>query len=155
MTRQPTSEIAGPSRGPPQPSIHHQLCPPQHSVLNGELSSSSCQNNSAPRPSHSPIYQGNAQPQSIQQSSAARFADPLTSHMASRLLKADLKHRDHSHIFTPSNLSPTKQLRKPPESAPQTPQLNPELQRAGQQQPQITSSFNCAQRGCKETKSKK
>lgn len=155
MTRQPTSEIAGPSRAHPQPVVCHQLYPPQRSSLNGELSSSSCQGDAAPRCTSSPLYQGNAQPQPAQRSSAAHFTDPTPSPAASRHLKADLKRRDHSHVFTPSGSSLAKQLHRPPGSALQTPQLNSEPQQAGQQQPQIISARNSAQRGCKEIKSKK
>lgn len=155
MTRQPTSEIAGPSRAHPQPVVCHQLYPPQRSALNGELSSSSCQGDAAPRHTSSPLYQGNAQPQPTQRSSAAHFTDPTQSPAASRPLKADLKRRDHSHVFAPSGSSLAKQLHRPPGSALQTPQLNSEPQQAGQQQPQIISPRNSTQRGCKEMKSKK
>lgn len=155
MTRQPKSETAGPSRAHPQPVVCHQLYPPQHSALNGELSSSSCQGDTAPRRTRSPFYQGNAQPQPLQQNPAAHFADPAPSHSASRHPKADLKHRDHSQVFTPSGSSLAKQLHKPPESARQTPQLSCEPQQAGQQQPQNISHRNSTQLGCKEMKSKK
>lgn len=144
MTLRQTSEIAGPSQGLLQPSVHQKLHLPQHSVLNHEQSSSSCQNNSTPQPSHSPLYQGNIQPQSIQQSSAALFTNPQPSRTASRHLNTDPKHRGHLHTYPPSKPSPTKHLHKPPQSTLQTPHPNLEHQRAGQPQPQINSSCTSA-----------
>lgn len=155
MTRQPTSEIAGPSRAHPKPVACHQLYPPQHFALNGELSSSSCQGDTAPRRARSPLHQGNAQPQPVQQSSAAHFTDPMPTPTSSRLLKAELKRRDLSLVFAASGSSLAKQLHKPPESALQTAQLNSEPLQAAQQQPQIVTSRHSAQRGCKEMKLKK
>lgn len=155
MTRQPTSELAGPSRAHPQPFACHQLYPPQHSALNGELSPSSCQGDTAPRRARSPLYQGNAQPQPVQQSVTAHFADPTPTPTASRHLKAELKRRDVSHVFDASGSSLAKQLHKPPESAFQTAQLSCESLQAAPQQPQIVSSRHSAQRSCKEMKSKK
>lgn len=152
VTRQPSSEIAGPSRVHPQPVVCHQLYPPQHSALNGELSPSSCQGDTAPRRARSPLHQGNAQPQPVQQSSAAHFADPTASPAAPRHLQAELKRRDLSHVFAAAGSSPAKQLHKPPESAFQTAPGSP---MAAQQQPQIVSSRHSAQCGGKEMKSKK
>ncbi|XP_073329778.1 DNA repair protein REV1 isoform X2 [Pagrus major] len=144
MTLRQTSEIAGPS----QPSVHHKLhLPPrslQHSVLNHEQSSSStCQNNSVPPPGHSRLHQGNIQPQSIQHNSAARSINPQPSY-------SDPRHRDPLHTFP----YPTKHLHKPPQSTLQTPHPSLQHQRAGQPQPQISSSCSSAQSGCKEAELK-
>ncbi|XP_054471591.1 DNA repair protein REV1 isoform X2 [Anoplopoma fimbria] len=145
MTLRQTSEIAGPSHGLLQPSVNQKLhLPPrsiQHSVLNHEGSPSSCQNNSIPNASHSPLYQGNIQPQSIQQSSAVRFINPQPSHLPSTFHNADPRHRSLL-----SNPSPTK----PPQSTIQTPHANLQHQRASQPQPQNTSLSNTARSGYKE-----
>lgn len=146
MTLHQTSEIPGPSHGLPQSSIYKKLHLPQrsvqHSALNHEQSSSNCQNNSIPNPSHSPLYQGNVQPQSIQHSSAARIMNPHQSHLAPSHLKTDPRHRGPSHTYLLSNPSPTKNPLKPPQSTFQTPHLNVPHQRADQPQPQINSSSN-------------
>lgn len=159
MTMWQTSEIAGPSQGLLQPSVHQKLHLPQRSaqfsVLNHEQSSSSCQKKSIPHPSHSPLYQDNIQPQSVQQSSATRSTNPQPSHIASRHLNTDPKHRSHLHAYPLSNPSPAKHLHKPPQSNLQTPHPNLEHQRAGQSQPQINSSCNSAHSGGKEVEIKK
>ncbi|XP_070770929.1 DNA repair protein REV1 [Enoplosus armatus] len=158
MTLRQTSEIAGPSHGLLQPSVHQKLHLPQrsiqHSVLNHEQPSSSCQNNSTPNPSHSRLYQGNIQPQSIQHNSAAHFINPQPSHLASSHLNTDPRHRSPLHTFPLSNPSPTKHPHKPPQSSLHTPHPNLLHQRAGQPQPQINSSCNSARSGYKEVELK-
>lgn len=158
MTLRQTSEIAGPSHGLLQPSVHKKLHLPQRSIqnsaLNNEQSSSSCQNNSIPNPSHSRLHQGNVQPQPIQQSSATRFINPQPSHLASSHLNTDPWHRSPLHTYPLSNPSPTKHPHNAPQSTLQTPHPNLQQQRAGQPQPQITSSCNIARSGCKEVEFK-
>ncbi|XP_036964867.1 DNA repair protein REV1 isoform X1 [Acanthopagrus latus] len=144
MTLRQTSEIAGPS----QASVHHKLhLPPrslQHSVLNHEQSSSSsCQNNSVPPPGKSRLHQGNIQPQSNQHNSAAHSFSPQPSF-------SDPRHGDPLHTFP----YPTKHLHKPPQSTLQTPHPSVQHQRAGQPQPQISSSCSSAQVSCKKAESK-
>ncbi|XP_042350432.1 DNA repair protein REV1 isoform X2 [Plectropomus leopardus] len=145
MTLRQMSEMAGPSHNLLQPNVHQKLHLPQlsvqHSVLKQEQSSSSCQNNSTPKPSHSRLNQDNIQPQSIQQNSAAQFINPRPSHMASTYLNAHAQH-------LLSNPSPKKHL----QSTLQTPHTNLQQHRASQPQPQIKSSCNSAQSGCKELK---
>lgn len=154
MTLRQTSEIPGPSHGLPQLSVHQKLHLPQrsiqHSVLNHEQSSFSCQNNSIPNPSHSRLHQGNIQPQSIQHSPTVRFMNPQPSHLASSHLNTDPRYRSPLHTYP----SPTKHPQKPPQSTLQTPHLNLQHQRAGQPQPQINSSCNSARSGCKEVELK-
>ncbi|XP_056290913.1 DNA repair protein REV1 isoform X1 [Pseudoliparis swirei] len=144
-TLRQTSEIAGPSHGLLQPSVHQKLHLPQrslqHSVVEYEESSSGCQNTSIPNASHSPLYHGNVQPQSIQHSSAVRFINPPPSDLPSTFLDADPRHRSLL-----SNPSPTK----PPQSTLQTPHTNLQHQRAYQPQPQNNSSCNTGQSGDKE-----
>ncbi|XP_037645906.1 DNA repair protein REV1 isoform X2 [Sebastes umbrosus] len=142
VTLRQTSEIAGPSHQKlhlPQRSI-------QHSVLNHEQSSSSCQSNSIPNPnpSHNRLHQGNIQPQSIQQSSAVCFINPQPSHLASTHLSTDPRHRNPLHTHLLSNPSPTKPL----QSTLQTPHTNLQHHRASQPQPQNNTS------GCKEVELK-
>ncbi|XP_075962249.1 DNA repair protein REV1 isoform X2 [Anarhichas minor] len=145
VTLRQTSEIAGPSHGLLLPSVHQKLHLPQrgiqHSVPNHEESSSSRLNNSIPNASHSHLYQGNIQPQSIQQSAAVRFINPQPSHLPSAFLNADPRHRSLL-----SNPSPTK----PPQSTLQTPHTDLQQQRASQPQPQSNSSCNAARSGYKE-----
>uniref|UniRef100_UPI0037E7D015 DNA repair protein REV1 isoform X2 n=1 Tax=Semicossyphus pulcher TaxID=241346 RepID=UPI0037E7D015 len=149
-TPRQTSEIPGPSRQPTHQKLHHL---PQRSIQLSPLnnnSSSSCQNNSLPDPSHSRLYHGNNQPQSIQQSSAAHSINPQPSHLASTHLSTDPRHRSSLHTYPLSNTSPTLHLNRPPQTSLQTPHPNLQHQRAGQPQPQITSSCNSAQSGSKE-----
>ncbi|KAM9347265.1 DNA repair protein REV1 [Symphorus nematophorus] len=145
MTLRQTSEIAGPSHELLQPSVHQKLHllqrSVQHSVPNHGQSSSSCQNNSTPHPSHSRPYQGNIQPQSIPQSSAAPFINPQLSHLASSHLNTDPRHKTH----------PLSNPQKSPVSTLQKPHTNLQHQRAGQPQPQFKSSCNS---GCKEVELK-
>lgn len=134
MTSRQTSEIPGPSR-----QLNHQKLPPpqrsfQHSALHNEQPSS-CQNSPIPDPGTSRLHQGNIQPQSIQQSSAARSFNP--KHLAPSHLSADPRHK--------SSLRPQKPL----QTSLQTPHPHLQLQRAGQPQPQINSSCNSAS-SCKE-----
>nr|XP_046259861.1 DNA repair protein REV1 isoform X2 [Scatophagus argus] len=151
MTLRQTSEIAGPSHGHPQPSVREKVHVPQrsiqNSVLNHEQSLSSRKNNSIPHPNHSPLHQGNIQPQSIQQGPAACIINPQPSYLGSTHL-----HTDGSplHTYPLSNCSPDKHPHKPPQSTLQTP--HPYLHRASQ--PQINASCNSAQSGCKEAESK-
>ncbi|XP_035532458.1 DNA repair protein REV1 isoform X2 [Morone saxatilis] len=158
MTLRQTSEIAGPSHGLLQPSVQQPLHLPQrsfqHSVLNQEQSSSSCQYNSIPHPSHSQLHQGNIQPQSIQHGSAARFINPQPSRLASCHVNTDPRHRSPLHTYPLSNPSPTKHPHKPPQSTPQTPHPNLQHQSTGQPQPQINFSCNSARSGCKEVELK-
>ncbi|TMS06938.1 DNA repair protein REV1, partial [Larimichthys crocea] len=128
-TLRQTSETAGPSHGPLQPSIH----PPQRSALNHEPPSPSF-NSIPPYPSHSRPSQGNVQPQSIQQSSAARFINPQSSH-------TDPRHRSPLHTYAPSNPHPNLLQQQ-------------QQQRAGQPQPQINSSCSRSRSGCKEAELK-
>lgn len=144
MTLRQTSEIAGPS----QASVHHKLhlppCSLQHSVLNHEQSSSSsCQNNSVPPPRNSRLHQGNIQPQSNQHNSAAHSVIPQPRF-------SDPRHGDPLHTFP----YPKKHLHKPPQSTLQTPHPSLHYQRAGQPQPQISTSCSSDQVGCKEAESK-
>lgn len=158
MTLRQTPAIAEPSHGLLQPSVHQKLnlpqCSIQHSALKNEQSSSSCQNHSSPNPSHSRLYQGNIQPQSIQHSSAARFTNPQSSPLTSTHLNTDPRHRSLLHTYPLSNPIPTKHPHKAPHSTPQTPHPNVQQQRAGQLQPQINSSCNSALSGCKEVELK-
>ncbi|XP_028447411.1 DNA repair protein REV1 isoform X2 [Perca flavescens] len=153
-TLRQTSEMAGPSHGLLQPSIHQKLHLPQgsiqHSVLNHDQSTS----NSVPNPSHSGLYQGNIQPQSIQQSSAVCFINQQPSHLASTYLNTDPRHRSPLHTHLLSNPSPTKHPHKPQQSAVQTANSNLQHQRASQPQPQNNSSCNSARSGCKEVEIK-
>ncbi|XP_038576785.1 DNA repair protein REV1 isoform X2 [Micropterus salmoides] len=155
MTVRQTSEIAGPSHGLLQPSVHQQISLPQrsiqHSVLNHEQSS--CQNNSVPNPSHSQLYQGNIQHQSAQHSSVA-LCYPQPSHLASNHLNTDPRHRIPLPTYPLSKPSPTKHPHKPPKSTVQTPHPHLQHQRAGQPQPQINSSCSSAWTGCKEVELK-
>lgn len=146
MAPRPTSETAGPSQGLLQPSVHQKLHLLQRSEAFSVLT---------PHPSHSPLYQDNIQPQSIQQSSATRSTNLQPSHIASRRLNADHKHRSNLHTYPLSKPSPTKYLHKPPQSNLQTPHPNLEHQRAGQSQPQINSSCNSAHSGSEEVEIKK
>lgn len=154
MALQQTSEIAGPSHGLLQPSLHHRLHLPQrsiqHSLLNHEQSSSSCQNNSVPHSSHSRLHQGNIQPQPIPQSSAGHFIDTQPSRLASGHLNTDPRHGSPLHTYAMSNPKTPKPPHKPPQSTLQTPHANLQHQRAGQPQPQISSTCSSAQSGCKE-----
>ncbi|XP_074551111.1 DNA repair protein REV1 [Halichoeres trimaculatus] len=131
MISRQTSEIPGPSRQ----LSHQKLHPPQrsfqHSALHNEKPSS-CQNNPIPDPGTSRLHQGNIQPQSIQQSSAARSFNP--KHLAPSHLSADSRHKSPLHP------------QKPPQTSLQTPHPDLQLQRAGQPQPQINSSCNSAPR---------
>lgn len=153
MTLQQTSEVAGPSHGLLQPNVHQKLHLPrrsiQHSVLNDEPSSSTCLNNSIPHPSRSRLYQGNMQPQSIQQSFAAPFITPQTSHLASSHHKTDTRHRSALHTYPLSNPS-LKLPHKLPQSTLQAPHPNHQHQKAGQLQPQINASCSNAQSSCKD-----
>ncbi|XP_040004413.1 DNA repair protein REV1 isoform X2 [Xiphias gladius] len=150
MTLRQTSEIAGPSHGPLQLSVHQKLQLPQrsvqHSVPTREQSSSSYQNNANLNPSHNQVYQGNIQPQSIQHSPAACFINPQPSHLASSHLNIDPRHRSPLHTHPLSNPSPTQPL----QSTLQTPHRNLQHQRAGQPQRQTNSSCNTCPSGCKE-----
>ncbi|XP_076603356.1 DNA repair protein REV1 isoform X2 [Chaetodon auriga] len=154
MALQQTSEIAGPSHGLLQPSLHHRLHLPQHSiqhsVLNHVQSSSSRQNNSVPHSSHSRLHQGNIQPQPVPQSSTAHLINPRPSRLASSHLNTDPRHGNPLHTYPLSNPSPTKHAHKPPQSTLQTPHAYLQHQRAGQPQPQISSTCSSAQSGCKE-----
>uniref|UniRef100_A0A8C3AIP8 DNA repair protein REV1 n=1 Tax=Cyclopterus lumpus TaxID=8103 RepID=A0A8C3AIP8_CYCLU len=142
-TLRQTSEIAGPSHVLLQPSVHQKLHLPQrslqHSGLEHEESSSGCQNTSIPNAS--PLYQGNVQPQPIQQSSAVRFINPQPSPLPSTFLDADPRHR---------SLLPNPSPTKPPQSTLQTPHTNLQHQRASQPQPQNNSSCNTGRSGYKE-----
>ncbi|XP_032385025.1 DNA repair protein REV1 isoform X2 [Etheostoma spectabile] len=153
-TLRQTSEIAGPSHGLLQPSVHQKLHLPQgsiqHSVVNHEQSTSY----SIPNPSHSGLYQGNVQPQSIQQSSAVCFINQQPSHLASTYLNTDPSHRSPLHTHLLSNPSPTKHPHKPQQSTVQTAHSNLQNQRASGPQPQNNSSCNSAQSGCKEVELK-
>ena len=159
MTPRQTSAIAGPSHGLLQAGVHQKLHLPQrttqHSALSQEQTSSSCQNNSSPHSSRSPLYQGNIQPQSIQQISAARFTNPQPNHTAPRHFSADPMHSSLTHTNQLSTPSPAIHSQKPPLSTFQTPQPKPEHQRAVQPQPQINTSCNTARNGCKEVELKK
>ncbi|KAF3843412.1 hypothetical protein F7725_002261 [Dissostichus mawsoni] len=137
-----TPEMAGPS--------HQKLHLPQRSMQRSVLNNES-QNNSLPPPNHSRLYPDNIQPQSVQQSSAARLINPQPSHLASTYLNTDPRHRSPSHTHLLSNPSPTKPPLKPPLSPLQTPQANLQHQRAGQQQPHSNSSYNSS---CKEVELK-
>ncbi|XP_040056729.2 DNA repair protein REV1 isoform X2 [Gasterosteus aculeatus] len=140
-----TSDTAGPSHGPLQPSVHQRLNLPQHSAqhspLNRKESMSSCQNNSIPNSNNSPLHQDNDQPQSVQQSSAVGFINPRPSPTWSALLNADPRHRSLH-----SDPSPTK----PHQPALQTPPADLQHQRASQPQPQSNSFCNAARSGPKE-----
>ncbi|XP_059198985.1 DNA repair protein REV1 [Centropristis striata] len=144
MTLRQTAEIAGTSHGVLQPSVHQKLHLPQRSIQHQEQSSS------IPNHSHSRINQGSIQPQSIQQSSAARFSHPQPSHLVSTYLSTDPRHRSplHSHLL--SNPSPTKLPHNPQQSTPH----NLQHQRAGQPQPQYNDSCNSALSGCKDVELK-
>ncbi|XP_068186095.1 DNA repair protein REV1 [Antennarius striatus] len=137
-----TSQIAGPSHGLLQPSVHQKLhLPPlsiQHPAPNHEQASSSCQDDAIPR------YQSNLQPRSIQQSSLQ------PSHSAYSNLNADSRKRSLLHTNTLSNPSPTKHPQHPPQSTLPTPHPEPQRHKACQPQPQISSPSNNDQRGCKK-----
>ncbi|XP_034550093.1 DNA repair protein REV1 isoform X2 [Notolabrus celidotus] len=141
MTPRQNSEIPGPS--------HQKLHPPQrsvqHSALNNEQSSS-CQNNSLPDPGNSRLHQGNIQPQSILQSSAARSFNPKSSHLAPSHLSADPRHKSSLYTYTAPSIHP----QRPPQTSLQTPHPILQHQRAGQPQPQINSSCNSALSSCKQ-----
>ncbi|KAK5860841.1 hypothetical protein PBY51_022294 [Eleginops maclovinus] len=146
MISRQASEIAGPSHQKlhlPQRSMQRSM---QRSVLNHES-----QNNSTPPPNHSRLYQDNIQPQSVQQSSAARFINPQPSHLASTYLNTDPRHRSPSHTHLLPNPSPIKPPQKPPLSLLQTPQANLQHQSPGQQQPHSNSSCNSS---CKQVEIK-
>ncbi|XP_034069694.1 LOW QUALITY PROTEIN: DNA repair protein REV1 [Gymnodraco acuticeps] len=142
MISRQTPEMAGPS--------HQKLHLPQRSMQRSVLNQES-QNNSLPPPNHSRLYPDNIQPQSVQQSSAARLINPQPSHLASTYLNTDPRHISPSHTHLLSNPSPTKPPLKPPLSPLQTPQANLQHQRAGQQQPHSNSSYNSS---CKEVELK-
>ncbi|KAM8856556.1 DNA repair protein REV1 isoform 2-T2 [Spinachia spinachia] len=144
-----TSDVAGPSHGPLQLSVRQRLNLPQRSVRpsvpNRKESTSSWQNNSIPNSSHSPLHQGNDQPQSVQQSAAVGFSKPRPSRTPSAFLNAGPRHRSlHSEP------SPTEAH----QSALQTPPANLQQQRASQAQPQSNSFCNAARSGHKEVDSK-
>ncbi|XP_070694598.1 DNA repair protein REV1 [Pempheris klunzingeri] len=158
MTLRQPSETAGPSHGLLQPSVHQKLHLPQrsiqHSALHNEQPSSSCQSNTTPNPSHSRLYHGSVQPQSIQQSSAARLINPQPSHLASTHLSTDPRHRNPAHAYPLSSPSPTKHPHKPPHSALQSLHPNVQLQRADQLQPQSISSGSSTPSRCQEVELK-
>ncbi|XP_018557791.2 LOW QUALITY PROTEIN: DNA repair protein REV1 [Lates calcarifer] len=150
MTLRQTSEIAGPSRGSLQLTVHQELHLPQrsvqHSVPNHEHeSSSSSQNITNPKPSHHQLYQGNIQPQSIQHSPAACFVSPQPSH-----LNINPRHKSPSRTHSLSNPSPSK----PQQSTLQTPHRNLQHQGASQLQPQTNSCCRSRPSGCKEVEFK-
>nr|XP_033470509.1 DNA repair protein REV1 isoform X1 [Epinephelus lanceolatus] len=147
VTLRQTSEMAGPSHGPLQLSVHQKLHLPQHSTLKHEQPSSSCQNNSTPNPSHSRLNKDNIQPQTIQQNSATRLINLQPSHSASTYLNA---HTQPTHLM--SNSTPTKHPHRLSPSTLQTPSPHLQQQRASQTQPQINSSCSSDQSGCKELK---
>lgn len=139
-------EIAGPSHGLLQPSVHQKLHLPQrsiqHSVLNQEQSSSSAQNNSI----HNQLYKGNSHLQSIQQSPVAHFINPPPNQLTSTHPRPEHNHLSSSlHTHPLSNPSPMK----PPQTN-ITPHRSLQHHSAGQPQPQISSSCNSRQSGCKE-----
>ncbi|AWP13347.1 putative DNA repair protein REV1 [Scophthalmus maximus] len=151
MTLRPqASEIAGPSHGPLQPSVHQKLHLPQrsaqHSVPSHEQSSSRFQNDANPSPSHSKHYQDNVKPHSIQRSAAACIINSQPSHLASSCLNIEPRHRSPLHTHPLSNPSSTK----PPQSPLQTPHPSLQHQRAGQTQPQTNSSYNTYPSGSKD-----
>ncbi|XP_040913781.1 DNA repair protein REV1 [Toxotes jaculatrix] len=154
MTLRQTSEVAGPSHGPLQLSVHQKLNLPQrgvqHSVPNHEQSSSGDQNNTSHNPSHNQLYQDNIQPQFIQHSSAACFINPQPSLLPSSHLNVDTRHRSPLHTHPLSNPSSTK----PTQSTLQTPHRNLQHQRGSQPQPQTSSSCNTRPSGCKEVELK-
>ncbi|KAM7380325.1 hypothetical protein PAMP_003632 [Pampus punctatissimus] len=136
MNLRQTLEIPGPSHELLQPSIHQKLHLPQrsiqHSVLNQERSSSSCQINSV----HDQLYQGNTHLQSIQQSPVARFIKPLQSQLTSTQA-GHLNISLQNHLL--SSPSPMKHPHKLLQTSTLTPHPNLQHQTAGQPQPQINS----------------
>lgn len=143
MNLRQTLEMAGPS--------HQKLHLPQrniqHSLLNQEQSSSSCQNNFI----HNQLFQGNSHLQSIQQSPVARFINPPPSLLTSTHPSPEHNHlNSSSHSHPLSNPSPMKHPHKPPQTSIITPHASLQHQTAGQPQPQINSSCNSRQSGCKE-----
>lgn len=147
MNLRQTFEIAGPSHGPLQPSVHQKLHLPQRSIqqstLNQEQSSSSYQNNSF----HNQLYQGNSHLQSIQQSPVACFINPPPSQLTSTHPSPAQNHLSSSlntHLLSnPCSM-------KPPQTSIITHHPSLQHQTAGQPQPQITSSCNTRQSGCRE-----
>ncbi|XP_029386055.1 DNA repair protein REV1 [Echeneis naucrates] len=133
MTVRQTSEIAGPSHGPLQLSVHQKLhlpqCSVQLSVPNHEQSSSSYQNSTNPKSSHNQLYQGNVQPQYIQHNSSTCFVKP--------------QPQPNPSLSKPSSTKPSE-----------TPHRNIQHQRAGQPQPQTYSSLSTGPSGCKEVELK-
>ncbi|KAG7220961.1 hypothetical protein INR49_010210 [Caranx melampygus] len=144
MTLRQTSEIAGPSHGPLQLSVHQKLHLPQRSVQHHEQSSSSFQANSNLNPSYNQLY--HIQPQSIKHSPAVGYINPQPSHLVSGHLNMDPRHRSPLCIHPLSKPSPTK----PTQSTVETPHCNIQQQRAGQPQPQTNSSSSMRLSGCKE-----
>nr|XP_020504038.1 DNA repair protein REV1 [Labrus bergylta] len=138
MTPRQNSEIPGPSRQPSHQKLHLPPRGVQHAALNNEQSSS-CKNNPTPDPS-------NIQPQSVQKSSAARSLNPEPSPLAHSHLSVD--PRDKSSLYTYP--SATAHPQRPSQTSLQTPHPHLHHQRAGQPQPQISSSCNSDRSGCKQ-----
>lgn len=147
MNLRQTFEIPGPSHGVLQPTVHQKLHLPQrstqHSILNQEQSSSSCQKTSI----RNQLYQGNSHLQSIQQSPVARFINPPPSQLTSTHPSPGQNHlssSSHTHLLSNSSSM------KPPQTSIIAHHSSLQHQTSGQPQPQITSSYNTHQSGCKE-----
>uniref|UniRef100_A0A665WWJ2 DNA repair protein REV1 n=1 Tax=Echeneis naucrates TaxID=173247 RepID=A0A665WWJ2_ECHNA len=129
MTVRQTSEIAGPSHGPLQLSVHQKLhlpqCSVQLSVPNHEQSSSSYQNSTNPKSSHNQLYQGNVQPQYIQHNSSTCFEASLTNGHT-HLVNGALKPKAMSPVKEKSSVD--KELPESTENQLHPKQLQPSLQ---------------------------